>query len=192
MGRDKAQLLVGGVAAATRAARLLAELFEEVLLVGGSPPADAPGRLVADPPGPRCALRGLVGALAAARSERVLAVATDLPLIQADLLLALVAWPEADAVVPHPSEGPQPLCALYRRETTLDAARRRLAVGQLAMRGLLEDLSVTYLDAEALAAVDPRGDAFTNVNTPGELERVERWLRSRQADSPAPSGSSAA
>jgi molybdopterin-guanine dinucleotide biosynthesis protein A len=93
MGSDKAALELAGEPAARRTARLLATLFEEVLLVGGQPPDGTPGRRVADPAGPRCALRGLVGALEAARAERVLVVATDLPGLTADLLLALVALP---------------------------------------------------------------------------------------------------
>ena len=37
-GRDKARAEVGGIAMATRLARLLDDLFEEVVLVGGDPP----------------------------------------------------------------------------------------------------------------------------------------------------------
>src|SRR5262245_12769728 len=116
MGSDKAQIAVGGVAIATRVARCLALLCEDVVLVGGDPPADAPGRRAGDGPGPRCALRGVVSALATARAERVLVVATDLPFVTPELLLALIAWPEADAVVPRTADGVHPLCALYRRE----------------------------------------------------------------------------
>ncbi|RIK94610.1 MAG: hypothetical protein DCC71_23455, partial [Proteobacteria bacterium] len=64
---DKARRPFAGEPAATRTSRLLASLFDDVLLVGGDPPPDAAGRRVADGEGPRCALRGLVAALAAAR-----------------------------------------------------------------------------------------------------------------------------
>lgn len=177
MGRDKANLPVAGTAAATRIARLLAELFDEVLLVGGDPPADAPGRRVADPEGPRCALRGVVGGLEASTRERVLLVATDLPLLRPDLLLALVAWPEADAVVPRTPDGVHPLCALYRREVALAAARARLAAGELKLQGLLDALDTRYLAPEDVARVDPLGIALTNVNTPEDLARAEAGVR---------------
>ena len=169
MGRDKAHLAVGGVPGATRAARLLATLFEEVLLVGGSPPEDAPGRRVSDGDGPACALRGLVAALAAASAPRVLVVATDLPLLTPDLLLALVAWPEADAVVPQTSHGPQPLCALYARDAVLPAARARLASGELALHGLLAAVATSQLGPADLARLDPPGSALFNLNTPEDL-----------------------
>jgi molybdopterin-guanine dinucleotide biosynthesis protein A len=173
MGRDKAHLEVGGVAGATRAARLLESLFEEVLLVGGNPPADAPGRRVPDGAGPACALRGLVAALAAAAAPRVLVVATDLPRLGEDLPLALVAWPEADAVVPRTSRGPQPLCALYARDAVLPVARARLASGELALHGLLAALRTAYLEPADLARLDPQGTALFNLNTPDDLAALE-------------------
>lgn len=177
MGRDKATLAVAGVPAATRVARVLAGLVADVVLVGGDPPGGAPGRRVGDVEGPQCALRGLVTALDACSSERVLVVATDLPLVGPELLLALVAWPEADAVVPHPAEGPQPLCALYHRQRALERARERLAAGRLALRGLLPALDTRYLGGTDLAAVAAGGRALLNVNTPEDLETAEAWLR---------------
>jgi molybdopterin-guanine dinucleotide biosynthesis protein A len=177
MGRDKAQLLLDGVPAATHLAEVLANLFEEVLLVGGDPPQGAQGRRVPDPEGPRSALRGLVGALTAASSQRVLVVATDLMTVSPDLLLALLAWPEAEAVVPRTGERAHPLCALYRREPVLDVAQRRLAAGQLALVDLLAELKVSYLEGSDLHAVDPGGLALFNANTPEEFEQLQQRLR---------------
>jgi len=169
MGADKAQLEIDGEPVAARLAARLGALCEEVLLVGGSPPAAARGRRVPDPDGPRSALRGLVGALEASAAERVLVVATDLLGVTPDLLLALVAAPEADVVAPRTAGGPEPLCALYRREPVLLEARARLAAGRLALHELLGALSVHWLEGDELAAVDPTGAALLNVNTPAEL-----------------------
>jgi molybdopterin-guanine dinucleotide biosynthesis protein A len=168
MGTDKAQLELGGQPAATLLAERLAALCEDVLLVGGTPPPTARGRRVADPEGPRCALRGLVGALEAAREARVLVVATDLLGVTPDLLLALIASPEADVVAPRTARGPEPLCALYRREPVLAEARRRLAAGQLALHELLAACSVHWLKGEDLAA-SAGANALTNLNTPEEF-----------------------
>jgi molybdopterin-guanine dinucleotide biosynthesis protein A len=179
MGRDKARLPVQGVTAAVHLASMLADLFEEVLLVGGDPPGGGPGRPVPDPEGPRCALRGLVGALDAASQERILVVATDLLSLSPPLLLALLAWPEADAVVPRTGAKAHPLCALYRREPVRTVARRRLAAGQLSLSGLLEEIRASYLEGPDLQAVDPDGSALFNANTPEELEQLRERLRDR-------------
>jgi molybdopterin-guanine dinucleotide biosynthesis protein A len=181
MGSDKAFAKIGGVAAAVRIAHLLGDLFEEVLLVGGEPPPEARGRRVADPEGPTCALRGLTSALDAAAGERVLVVATDLPLVTPDLMLALVAWPEADAVVPRTGDGYHPLCALYRRDAVLPVARSRLAAGELRLRDLLAALDTSYLDGRELERVDPEGIALTDVNTPDDLSRAESLLATARA-----------
>jgi len=175
MGCDKAHAEVAGVSNASRVASLLDSLFEEVLLVGGDPPHDAPGRRVPDGSGPRCALRGLVAALQHAEADRVLVVATDLPLLTADLLLALVAWPQADVVVPSTLEGPQPLCSLYRTDAVLPVAQERLRDGKLAMRGLLEAVSASALGEEDLRMLDAEV-VLTNVNTPAELSLAESLI----------------
>lgn len=180
MGGDKAALDVDGVAAAARVAATLDALFEEVLLVGGSPPAGAPGRHVPDVDGPRSALRGLVAALEAASGESVLVVACDLPLVTPELLLALVAWPEADAVVPRRDGRAHPLCALYRRESVLAAARGRLGEGSLALRDLLASVETSWLEDADLTQVDPDGTALTNVNTPEDLERARALARAQR------------
>jgi molybdopterin-guanine dinucleotide biosynthesis protein A len=181
MGEDKARRSFAGVAAATRASRLLASLFADVLLVGGDAPADAVGRRVADVAGPRCALRGLVAALEAARAERVLVVATDLPLLGPELLLALVAWPEADVVLPRRAGRIEPLCAIWHREHALAAARERLAAQTLALHELVARLAARFLDDADLAAIDPEGTALANANTPEEWSHLERARTPRPA-----------
>jgi molybdopterin-guanine dinucleotide biosynthesis protein A len=174
MGADKARLEHAGEAFATRLARGLATLFEEVLLVGGDPPPDAPGRRVTDGPGPPSALRGLATALAEARAERVFVAATDLPGLGPDLVLALVAAPAADAVVPRRDGRLHPLCALYRREPVLERARARLSGDDLSLEGLVRGLDAFVLEGEELAAVDAGGLALANVNAPADLEAFRR------------------
>jgi len=195
MGRDKAQLSLDGESLAARSARLLARCFQEVLLVGAPPAAAAlcapagPLRLAADPPGPRCPLRGLVGALSAAQAPRVVVIATDLPGLCDDLPLALSAWPDADAVIPRRGGRPEPLCALWRRDAVLPLARARLAAGTLgaaralSLRALIAALgNVRWLEGPELDGLDPGGRALFNVNTPADWAD---WTGRRARHSPA-------
>jgi molybdopterin-guanine dinucleotide biosynthesis protein A len=173
MGRDKAHLEWKGEAWSTRTANLLASLFTQTVLVGGKPNAAAPGRRVSDPDGPQCALRGFVGALDAASSSRVLVVATDLPLLCADLLLALCAWPENEAVVPKDDHGDHPLCAIYQRERCLEVARANLESGDLSMRDLLAKVDCSRVTFDDLGLSDLGDAPLRNINTPEELAILE-------------------
>lgn len=179
MGEDKAARPFAGEPAATRISRLLDGLFEDVLLVGGAAPPGARGRLVADGAGERSALRGLVAALAAAHTPRVLVVATDLVLLDAELVLALVAWPEADVVLPRRSVGIEPLCAIWRREPVVAAARAQLAAGRFALHELVGTIDARFLEGSALRGVDPDERALANANTPAEWSRLEAATRDR-------------
>ena len=165
-----AAILLGGGGApdATRLAARLARLFEDVMLVGGPPSAQLGARHVPDVDGPACALRGVVSALAAARGERVLVVAGDLPAPAPELLLALVAWPEADLVWPRTPSGLQPLCGLYRRDAALEVARRRLAEGRLTLHELTSALETAELGPDELAALDLDTRALEPVPTSRE------------------------
>ena len=59
-------------------------------------------------------------------------------------------------------------------------ARRRLAAGELALVGLLEEVRVSYLEGPDLRAVDPDGSALFNVNTPEEFERLRERMQNRE------------
>ncbi len=193
MGRDKAHLMLGGVSLVARVAEALARVCDEVLLVGGAPPEDVPGRRVEDPnlPGDeRCALRGLVGAFQAATSERVLVVAVDLACITVPVLAGLIAAPEAGVVAVRADGRLQPLCAVYRRADALAVARRRLEGGlgqggrqrqrDWTLAALLDELGVGVLEASELAALDPEGVALTNLNSPKDLAQAEARLTAQR------------
>jgi len=143
----------GEADAAARIARLLAALFEEVICVGSDPPADTQGRRAGEVDGPPGVLRDIGSALAAATAERVLVVAAGTEEASPDLLLALVAWPEAEAVVPRARGAALPSCALYRREVALRALREQFASGRNDVRAWLEALDAAYVDPDALPAV---------------------------------------
>jgi molybdopterin-guanine dinucleotide biosynthesis protein A len=118
-------------------------------------------------------LRGLIGALEAATSPRVLVVATDLPFLCADVLLALCAWPESQAVVPSDENGDHPLCAIYDRVACLDIARSNLASNRLSLRELLALVDCDRVTTGQLGLSDLASMLFTNVNTPDELALLE-------------------
>lgn len=152
-------------AGARRLARLCGALFEEVLWIDDE--ADAPvGCRPVRPEGGVCgALAGLEVAAAAARGERLLWIepereAEAAP--RADVLLALVAWPECAVVQPVAATGRDLCCAIYRRDALL--ARLREAERAGARPRSLEDLrSGLTVERVTLAALGLDGGTAPGV-----------------------------
>ncbi len=152
--------------AAVRIAGLLAELFEDVVLVGEGAFEGAPGRRAPPVPGPACPLRDLVTALESCAAEQVLVVAGELSRVTPELLLGLVAWPRADAVVPRSAAGPHALCALYDRARVQPVARSHLETGRLALDALLAAVPTATVAGADLARLDPEGLALRADGSP--------------------------
>lgn len=172
LGRDKATLVVGGRTLAQRAADLLGGICAEVL-VADRERGVVPGlRSVEDGPG-RGPAAGLLGAARCAPGRPLLALACDLPRVPAALLGALArlaARRRADLALPRTPRGPEPLAAVYGPKA-LAALVEQVAAGEHALVSLLgrTDLTVAFLDGEALAAFGDPADLFRNVNTPEDL-----------------------
>ena len=111
--------------------------------------------------------------------EGVLLLGCDMPLVSEALLRAVLGWSDnAPAVVPVGSEGPEPLCALYR-VACVSAVEHRLHSEDLSLHGLAQAIGAAFIDEGAVAAVaDPKCE-FLNVNTVSERDRAEHFLDTR-------------
>lgn len=176
-GRDKRALRVGPTTILEHQLAALDGLVDRVFVVGGDPmagsgprPAVVPDRL------PNAgALGGLYTALCEAAGSHVLVVACDLPFVTTALLARLIslADSECDAVVPRPTDGLQPLCAVYARHLAGDV-RRRIESGRLKIQDLLGTIRVREFGPAEIAAFDADGRLFFNVNTPDDLAEAVR------------------
>jgi molybdopterin-guanine dinucleotide biosynthesis protein A len=63
--------------------------------------------------------------------------------------------------------------------------RHRLDAGQLKITGFFADVRVRYVDSPVLAALDPEGLSFFNINTPEDLERARQIAANQERNSPA-------
>ena len=135
-----------GETLADRAWRLLGEVCDERLAVGGDGLAD-PGT------GPVAAIA--VG-LRAATHELAVVIPVDMPLLAADALRLLVASCRAAAVA---QAGPLP-CAVARR--TLPA----FETGERRLRTVLAGLDTEHIELD--------GRVLANVNTPADLDTLAR------------------
>jgi molybdopterin-guanine dinucleotide biosynthesis protein A len=179
-GATKPLLEIAGQAVADRQLAVLRPLFPRVLAVANDPvPWRARGvEVVADRVAGAGPLAGLSAALeAAGDAEAVVCLAGDLPFLSPALLTALRdGAPQADALAPRPAGRAEPLCARYaiRARALIDA---HLAEGRLALHELLAQLATVWLDDQALAALDPGGLSFVNLNTPDDLRRADELAR---------------
>ncbi len=184
-GVPKPFLRIAGRTIAERQLAVLRPLFGRVLAVVAQPGDHAAwselgvATLTDRVPGAG-PLAGVTVALGAVPGDAsVVCVAGDLPFLAPDLLAALRdADPAAVAVAPRVGTAVEPLCARYAARLLPDA-QARLASGRLALHRLIEEADrPVWLEGATLAALDPRGCAFLNVNTPEDLARAESVARS--------------
>jgi molybdopterin-guanine dinucleotide biosynthesis protein A len=181
MGTDKSRLQFGGQTSVERIAAELSSVTSQVSLVGRrAADFDPDLRIIPDSHEQWGALGGIHAALGACAADWALIVACDLPFVARDLcsrLLQLSQQESPDAVVPIQPDGrPQPLCALYRRETCLLAAEELIASGEHTPRALLANVKTRWVQPEELTDLVGAENFFFNMNTPEDYERAKQML----------------
>lgn len=183
MGTNKALLEIAGQPLIARTVARVRALCAEIIVVTNTPDvyrflvSGFGARLVPDAYAARGSLVGLYSGLCAAQSPLALALACDMPLLNLDLLRAMVDQAAAyDAVVPRIDDLVEPLHAVYRPAVCAPAILRRLEAGDRRMISFLPDVAVRFFEAADVEVYDPRRLSFMNVNTPGEWAAAQPWL----------------
>ena len=144
MGRPKGTLLREGEPLIERALRIGTEVGLTPVLVGDASPyghlARGVPRVADDPPGigPLGGLRALLR-----RGTPAIALACDMPYVDAEVLRRLVAAPVAPLVAPRGSHW-EPLCARYGAEA-LPVVERAVTAGEHSLQRLFARLEVIEL-----------------------------------------------
>ena len=178
MGRDKAEMFLGGRKLFERAASALDGIcLGNVKLVGK---ADFAHNFAIIPDinldlitHSRASLYGLYTALAFAKTPWIAILACDLPFVTENLMTRLAEYRsnEFDAVVPFQPDGqPQPLCAFYRREVSLVVVEAMVRNNDLKLQRLLSRISTRFLEFEEIANLDVSANFFLNVNKPEDYQ----------------------
>lgn len=146
---------------AERAYRVLEEAFGDVLALGKALDAlPLPFPVHDDGSDLRAPIVGLAAGLRLAPTELCVFLPTDLPAVTPELLRSLAgAAEDVDAAVPQTG----PLPGAYSR-AALQVLERRVAAGELALRGALAELRTRVVEVEAAQ--------LANVNTPEDLLRA--------------------
>lgn len=134
-------------------------------------------------------LGGIFSGLRAVPGEYGLAVACDMPFLNAGLIRHMVERAgEGDVLIPDAGGELQTLHAVYGKRC-LGPMERLLREGRLKITGFFPEVRVVTLsDAEVARFEDP-ALAFMNLNTPEERARAEAlWAERRAASRPAGPG----
>ena len=178
MGEDKGRKLFLGRPLIQRVVDRIAPIANEILVTTNRPVdyAFLNLRVVPDLIPGRGALGGIYTALASARYPIVAVVACDMPFASAALLeaaISLLVREEMDVVLPRSTGGLEPLHAIYRRLTCLPVVRTAIDANQLKIIDWFSSVRVRELSLDEVAAIEPSGLVFRNVNTPEEFSEAE-------------------
>jgi len=187
MGREKGLVMLAGAPLAVRVARVLAEVADEVSL------AVAPGmmreyessvrgefRIIEDERPMVGPIEGLITALTRTEGEYVLVSPCDTPFLRTAVCTAIVENAKGrDGAVPRIMGRFEPLHAAYKRDTALKAFMETAAADRRKPIDAYPLLNLAFLSEEVLAIIDPVLESFWNLNTPEDLRRAEKMLRSR-------------
>lgn len=175
-GRDKALLELHGETLLARAVRTLGSIAGEVLVLGPAERTNqAPGvRVIPDQRPGDGPLPALATALREMRGERMIAVATDMPFLNTNLLGHLLDQSAGfDVVVPYVAGRTQQLHAVYAR-SCLPAIETQLARDDLKIDRFFATVRTLVIDEPEIATIDPEFLSFRNVNTEADWTDVQR------------------
>jgi molybdopterin-guanine dinucleotide biosynthesis protein A len=184
-GIDKSTLLLGGVPILQRILGAVRSRADHVFAVGDLYGAAAAAGLevVADLTPGLGTLGAIHTAVVQSPCERTLVVGCDMPFVSARLVAHLAEVAEtsgADVVLPRDETGYQPLCAVYGRGCAA-ALHERIARGERHAAVPPRGVRVVEVGRDELAAIDPEGLLFVNVNTPDDYERARRLVEAGRA-----------
>lgn len=181
MGRPKHELTLGAETLLARAARLLGSVAVSVAVLG--PPERALGLDMAafpdEIPG-RGPLGAIYTGLRHTRAEYNVFLSCDLPFMEARFLHYLAKRAlesQADVTLAEtPSEGLQPLAAVYRRRARR-AIAASLAADQNKITHFFPKVKARVLRWPEVARAGFRLSIFDNLNTPEDYQRAVSGLR---------------
>lgn len=175
-GIDKSSLTIGGQPILDRVLAAVRPVTAQVFAVGDRHgAAGRAGLTIVDDLLPGAgALGGIYTAITTSPCERTLVIGCDMPFLRTEFL-AWLAGIDGDVVMPRSTGGLEPLCAVYSRRCA-EPIRERLERGDRRAAVLPDGVRAVVVGPDALAAYDPEGLLFVNVNTPHDYKQARRQL----------------
>jgi molybdopterin-guanine dinucleotide biosynthesis protein A len=175
-GVKKALLEVGGTPIVERVLDVVLPISEQVVIVDNDDSLANYGvQVVPDVETRAGPLTALYSGLVALGQPLCLVVACDMPFLNRELLRWLGDQAAGyDVVMPMIDGRMDPMHAVYRRESCVEAIARALARGEQRMTSYLGELRVREVTEAELRTHDPELRSFFNINTPEDLDLARR------------------
>jgi molybdopterin-guanine dinucleotide biosynthesis protein A len=176
MGQDKAFIEINGVPIILRVFAVLDRLFRETIIVASQKETYAELNIpvYSDLVPGQGALGGLYTGLLHSTFPYSFCVACDMPFLDRALIeYLLTRIDQYDAVVPRTSDGLQPLHAIYSKQC-LEPIRHLLDLEKTKIMDFYPLIRLQIVHEKDFLTLDPERKSFTNVNTPEELQRLQK------------------
>jgi molybdopterin-guanine dinucleotide biosynthesis protein A len=187
-GQDKGLVKLAGKPLVLHVLERINRTVDEVLVVVSSEQqrtlysllVPKENRIVIDCENTRSPLVGAITGFSNARAEYCLLLSCDAPFVSdkvADLLFE--ACMGVDAIIPRwPNDYIEPLQAVYRRSSAIEAARQALGQGEMRPLNMIRLLKkVRYLSTIVIQQINPRLTTFFNINTQMDLAKAEKMVK---------------
>jgi len=180
-GENKAFLRVGGMRILDRLFAVYGELFDEIILVTNNPGEflNWDALIVTDIFPVRSSLTGIHAGLFYARHPFAFFSGCDTPFLKKEVVETVLdsLEPGIDLVIPQTSAGLEPLCAAYSQRC-LKAAEEHILQNKFKIQMALSGKRIKKIPEDVLRQKDPELRSFFNVNSPEDLARAERIVKS--------------
>ncbi len=174
MGSDKALLGFADQTLLQHMLRTASQVTSNIRIVGPKSRYAQFGEVVEDLYSGCGPLGGIHAALSSTATDLNLMLSVDIPRMTPEFLQWLIeqarAVPEL-IIVPNAAGGPQPLCAVYRRDV-LGAVEAALQAGEYKIGRLFSQVPTRTITEQEIVASGFSAIIFQNVNTPEEYERL--------------------
>ncbi|MFQ5334747.1 MAG: molybdenum cofactor guanylyltransferase [Flavobacteriales bacterium] len=174
MGRDKGLLKINNCTLVERTVQLLEQVCRQITIITNNPVYQNFGIPLYPDVLKGCGPAGGIHAgLSHTQTQFNLLLACDMPFLSGELLNQLIQYIDGDseAIVPVFKHTPQPLCAIYSKQT-LYKFENYILQGHLKMRWIIEQLNTKYITIDrGLDCYAPK--LFENINTEEDLLRIK-------------------
>jgi molybdopterin-guanine dinucleotide biosynthesis protein A len=174
MGTNKAFIRVDGERLIDTTVKIFKDIFSEVILVTNSPLEylDQDVLITVDIIKGNGAMGGIYTGLFYSTSDYSFVSACDMPFLDTCFIKHMIGEiGHHDIVVPAPSNGLQPLHAIYSKKC-LHSIKKHMDMGKLKITGFYDSLKTSIISANTIKSFDPEGRMFININSKEDLKQI--------------------